>query len=71
MSEWQPIETAPKDGAEVLAAKESSRPIGVRFPYPLTSKFLHGVWKAKFGKDDWRSYEPQPTHWRPIPESRK
>lgn len=60
---WQPIETAPIDGTEILAGAESW--IGV--PYPVTSKFIDGKWATVFdGK--WLPYEPQPTHWMPLPE---
>lgn len=63
MSEWQPIETAPKDGHPVRAGKMTER-LGGWVPYPLTSRFLDGRWAAEFdGK--WHSYDPQPTHWMP------
>ena len=79
--EWQPIETAPKDGTEILAL------------YPVT---VHGVRKADYSivrwerthnsihrwvaqadgqraiesqGDTWTDYiEPFVTHWMPLPE---
>lgn len=59
---WKPIEGAPRDGTPVMVAKESST-TPRHFPYPLTGRFLDGVWKAEFGREDWRSFEPQPTHY--------
>jgi hypothetical protein len=59
---WQPIETAPMDGAEVLAGKLERGAV----MWPLRSRF-DGAWTARFGEEDWRSYDPQPTHWMPLP----
>lgn len=65
MRDWQPIETAPKDGTMVKAAAESRlRALEVlRFPYPLKQRWNGVAWEA----DDGRVYEPQPTHWLPSP----
>lgn len=64
MSEWQPIETAPRDGSLVMTAKESAITPG-HFPYPLKTKFVDGFWLADFGNDRWGPFDPQPTHWLP------
>jgi len=62
MSDWQPIETAPKDGTVMLF----SEALGV----------VSGMWWGKFdgegpwGDSDGRfSLRPdeQPTHWMPLP----
>ena len=69
---WQPIETAPKDRTEILAA--------VRYP---VDKNIRGVWNTLFIYWDtefeehpdgiWAlSYEHpittgKPTHWMPVP----
>lgn len=64
MSEWRPIETAPRDGTAILAAKPNR--IGVVL-YPIRARDQDGRWQAYFGDGDWRSYDPQPTHWMPLP----
>ena len=61
MSEWQPIETAPKDGTEILAW---SRREGVFVVFWYT---LMGGWC-------WTAHDldgdetMNPTHWMPLPE---
>ena len=66
MSEWQPIDSAPKNGTKVrVAAANANGDIW----WPLPAQFIDGIWKAEFG-DEWRVFEPQPTHWmhyRPTP----
>ncbi len=65
MSEWQPIETAPKDGTDVL--------IGW-FELPgqksMTIVFWHSFRKAWC--NTWTLFSAnavsQPTHWMPLPE---
>lgn len=64
MSEWQPIETAPKDGTPVLLYEPSEDPT---------------VHVAEWGIGDWHlcDFDPgydlvqravNPTHWMPLPE---
>lgn len=66
MSEWKPIESAPKDGTHVLAGYQ--RPGSWRSPvYPLTSFFVFGQWCAHFGNGHWKAYDPQPNVWMPLP----
>jgi hypothetical protein len=62
VSKWRPIAKAPRDGTEVTAAAESRWHTN-RFPYPVTSRFLDGKWCAEFGIEEWKPYEPQPTHF--------
>lgn len=68
MSNWKPIETAPKDGTEVL----------LYWPLEglgdLHSKIKIGSWHS----DAWgwqdrfcRSYTDAPTHWQPLPDPPK
>jgi Protein of unknown function (DUF551) len=60
--EWQPIETAPKDGTWFIAAASNAdwmKPRIVRF-YDEYDRFpMH---------DDMRPWSVAPTHWMPLPE---
>ena len=58
MSEWQPIETAPKDGTEILVYRQNylMQPIGV-------DKF------NKYGQWTYSDSNHNPTHWMPLPKS--
>lgn len=61
MSNWQPIETAPRDDYRgVLLALRNGR-------------LIVGYWDGVDG--EWRSEEthrgiddPEPTHWQPLPD---
>jgi hypothetical protein len=73
---WQPIETAPKDGAEILLCKATDadgKPMGKAF-----GLFVQRA--AWCGDEGWVVYcslpsEPhlffEPTHWMPLPEPPK
>lgn len=72
MSEWQPIETAPKDGTEVLVwalwidPDTDSFGSGSTFHKARIDKWVRGAW--------WRTKQSphmQPTHWMPLPEPPK
>lgn len=63
MSEWHPIETAPTDGTDILAASGDWIAIC--------------RWDSRNPKPYWRAFGPwgvtaqrqrQPTHWIPLPE---
>lgn len=62
MSNWQPIETAPKDGTRVL--------LWSRGFLPMLGAWLEHTGMA-YQKPAWWSNNvpiiPQPTHWFPIP----
>jgi len=75
MSEWQPIETAPKDGAEIIAYGTRRGAYG----YTDDVKTWTGVrWGmvCDFSHMAWRETKPRPqycngfvpTHWMPLPK---
>jgi hypothetical protein len=62
MSDWQPIETAPKDGRAVL----------LWIPAPAGMVELC-YWNTAKDQDHWLEscgfrLQEQPTHWMPLPE---
>ena len=71
MTNWQPIETAPKDGEQIVLAK-----YGWVYPQTGGKKFVlwwlcDGHWSSRF--ENWNDgIEPSglagPTHWMPLPE---
>lgn len=68
MSNWQPIETAPKDGTCVLVWVDVHGEHVTSVPYACA---------AYFGGDWWRDRRTgqflvgRPTHWQPLPEPPK
>lgn len=68
MSEWQPIETAPKDGTSVLTWGCVHDDGGVHM-FETPSFQL-----SRFGETGWVSAAlgtHEPTHWMPLPEPPK
>ena len=66
MTEWQPIETAPRDGCAILAARDYGELIQV--VYWDDEQPLH-PWAVV---DSEISYPPPTfTHWMPLPEPPK
>jgi hypothetical protein len=67
-SEWQPIETAPKDGTEVLCFCVEPEFEGEENPHTEMRVCFFGemqedysCWMGYYG------YEQRPTHWMPLP----
>jgi hypothetical protein len=62
MSEWKPIETAPRDGTNIILVDADNTPpclvIG------LWSDKLH-TWIVKWDLDPFEGYDA--THWMPLP----
>ena len=65
MTDWQPIETAPRDGTEILALQVDGR--------ELTYTAVH--WETM--AEEWRDYSAsgaagftpfEPQYWMPLPE---
>ncbi len=71
--EWQPIETAPKDGTEVDLWCEPFDAMEVgnacRMTNCMFSEHSDDVWKAYVALHGWCSIEKfwRPTHWMPVP----
>lgn len=57
-SEWQPIETAPKDGSRFLTYKRNKR---------VGDVYAIHKWVGKKFQAVGPSYNPSPTHWMPLP----
>lgn len=66
MSEWQPIETAPRDGTRVILAWDGVR-VGYFLDNSASIKPWSG-WKVP-SMETWP--KGQPTHWMPLPEPPK
>jgi hypothetical protein len=67
--EWQPIETAPKDGRRIVAWRQG---YGWNGWEVLRWKVNTRTGREYFGdpleNDDYDLADEQPTHWLPIPE---
>ncbi len=67
MSEWQPIETAPKDGTAILLFG-GDPPAMWELPEPRGYSIAHwskGRWIEATG--ELYSAHESPTHWMPLP----
>lgn len=69
MTDWQPIETAPKTGCYVLLARD----------HGLDDMAMEGYWRDEINEgrfpagwvmsiDPDTSWPVEPTHWMPLPE---
>lgn len=83
MSEWQPIETAPRDGAEVVLFRHGWDfcPVAVWMEYPgnpVEGEEGGDVWMEGWGfeldvnlghEEGWLGWndDKMPTHWMPLP----
>ena len=72
MSDWQPIETAPKDGQSVLLVRYTGViPRTKLYPFQIVVGFWEITeWMAQNSEYyKQRDYEAlHPTHWMPLPE---
>lgn len=80
MSEWQPIETAPKDGTLILISfgEKGVRAVSWDSPWDDPVTFENGIWCVdddKHGPYPLRGYNEDgynaPTHWMPLPNPPK
>jgi hypothetical protein len=56
---WQSIETAPRDGSEVVVSTGKQPWLF----YAFTARYIDGRWHARFGVSEWKTFEPEPRHW--------
>jgi hypothetical protein len=75
LAEWQPIETAPKDGRFVLVADPRlDQPVTIGAYYKAdrdeqTGRFSAGSWDGWLSMDgDHLASISHPTHWMPLPD---
>lgn len=64
MSEWKPIETAPKDGTRVLLGRADEG-------WTTVGSFddeRDEWWESNTNWDDFNGAPIYPTHWQPLPE---
>ena len=70
--QWQPIETAPKDGTSILVSNGRWRDIAywaafARFNNITDSMDVGPAWCGRDCDDPYYSYALDPTHWMPLP----
>jgi hypothetical protein len=78
--QWQPIETAPKDGTEIIGVYSNNYGYQDKPTVygPWTVAFRNGAWMASWAEGsviEYESYsgttykdaEMEPTHWMPLP----
>jgi len=63
MTDWQPIETAPKDGTPILGAPRANAYI----VEGTTIAWHNGAWCGDFGVEGWVPLRGPFTHWKPFP----
>lgn len=73
MSDWQPIDTAPKDGSWVLLWLPSPRSYLVKARWLDSEEYVDDIWHEwqQQGGDRVRCILPGPTHWMPLPKPPK
>ena len=64
MTEWQPIETAPKDGSAILSWPTGSMFKDDTFSYVVRWCGWRECWIEAAG-EEYQGFEP--THWMPLP----
>lgn len=82
MSEWQPIETAPKDGGDIDLWAVNDTGVGYRIAdgYWTVNGLKHGYEHPRLYKEGWAapnhgwdgddgSVFDRVTHWMPLPDA--
>jgi len=69
--EWQPIETAPKDGTSIILYEPNRKKVQIgKWDNDRWAKKPRPYWAMVSGYSD-KTYERMfpPTHWQPLPPS--
>ena len=67
VQQWRPIETAPKDGTEIILSREARVTSGLWFDMGGDDEGAEG-WSGWVSQDGGFSEEHPPTNWMPLPE---
>lgn len=79
MSGWQTIDSAPRDGTEIILRKGSRVTAGAWIEWSEHQSHYHGTTGEYLGQDEidsggnWQSWDggfcddDEPTHWQPLP----
>lgn len=68
MSEWKPIDTAPRDGSWILGWRDTFIQDQIEVWRLATYNKNPDMWLNAADSND---YDQQPTHWMPLPEPPK
>lgn len=71
MSQWQPIETAPKDGSDILLYQPEPSPPWIVCGFWSIEGESFGVSIASDSNDLFIFSLINPTHWMPLPDAPK
>jgi hypothetical protein len=66
---WQPIETAPKDGTEILIVRAEEDSAAYRVAYWDEDGDVPYMWHVSDAVDGFNHHKDLPTHWMPLPDS--
>jgi hypothetical protein len=75
LTEWQPIETAPKDGTWILLCGGEiryewdglSQPNAVVGQFAPKGEVMAGRWQFAYYDSGFHGQYENPTHWMPLP----
>ena len=73
MSQWQPIETAPKDGTRIIGRRSYAERYTGRLRYERHKTFWGKtshvpIYGWNYGRDVEDQELWEPTHWMPLPD---
>lgn len=71
ISEWQPIETAPKDGTQVLLYEVDEDGLEIIFVGEYQSSRDEDCYGSKWTCTEYDAFNHYPTHWMPLPKAPK